>query len=314
MTIYLFKRLLSAVPVMLVVATVVFLILRITPGDPASVMLGPQATSEQVRALREEMGLDQPLLVQLGSWYLRIARGDLGQSIYLNRAVTEALADRFEPTVLLTVLAVMVTLLVGVPAGVISAVRAGSWLDQVAMGVAIVAASMPDFWFGLNLILLFSISLSWLPAAGYAPLSSGVWTSLQYLILPAVTLGFIQAAPMARMVRASMLDVLQDDYVRTARSKGLRERTVVLAHAFRNALLPALTQLGITAAIVMGSAVVIETVFTIPGIGRLIISSVLRRDYPVVQGAVLAIALAYVILNIMIDVLYVYIDPRVRYG
>jgi peptide/nickel transport system permease protein len=314
MTIYILKRLLSAVPVMLVVATVVFLILRLTPGDPASVMLGPQATTEQVQALRAEMGLDRPLFVQLASWYVRLAQGDLGNSIYLNRTVSAALVDRLEPTALLTALALLITALIGVPAGIVSAVRAGSWLDQAAMGMAVLGASMPDFWFGLNLILLFSITLSWLPAAGYAPLSTGAWESLQYLILPAVTLGFIQAAPLARMVRASMIDVLQDDYVRTARSKGLREGKVILRHAFRNALLPALTQLGITAAILMGSAVVIETVFTIPGVGRLIISSVLRRDYPVVQGAVLMIALAYVMLNILVDVIYVYIDPRVRYG
>ena len=311
---YLLRRVLLAIPVMFVVAAGVFLLLYLTPGDPVSVILGPDASPQQVSELRQRLGLDQPVLIQVTRWFGRLLHGDLGQSIYLNRPVTQTILERAEPTLLLTLLATLFAILVGLPIGIVSATRAGSWTDLGAMLVALGGISMPSFWVGLNLIFVFAVVMGVLPVAGYQPLSKGPWENLRYLLLPAVTLGFAQAALLARMARSLMLDVLREDYVRTARSKGLVERKVVLSHALRNAMVPLVTVMGLTFAILMGGAVITEQVFNIPGVGRLLVQSVLRRDYPVVQGIVLVIAFNYVVINLCVDILYGLFDPRVRHS
>jgi peptide/nickel transport system permease protein len=312
MTHYLARRVLAVIPVMVMVATAVFLLLFLTPGDPAAVILGPDATAERVAELRARLGLDEPVYVQLGNWYLRLLRGDLGQSIFENRPVTEAIMSRAEPTLLLTTLATLVSVSLGLTLGLLAALRHGRWQDNGAMLVAIGGVSMPTFWLGLNLIFVFGVVLGWLPVAGYQPLGSGLWESLRYLILPSVTLGLFQAALLARLTRSMMLETLGDDYVRTARAKGLAEHVVVIRHAFRNALIPLLTVIGLIFAALLGGAVITEQVFNIPGVGRMLIQAVARRDYPVVQGVVMIVAGLYVLINLVVDVLYGYLDPRLR--
>jgi len=311
---YVLRRVLLAIPVMFVVAGGVFLLLYLTPGDPVSVILGPDASPQQIAELRQRLGLDQPVLVQVVRWFGRLLVGDLGESIYLNRPVLQTLLERAEPTLMLTLLATLFAILLGLPIGIVSATRAGSWADLGAMLVAMGGISMPSFWVGLNLIFVFAVVLGVFPVAGYQPLSRGLWENLRYLALPAVTLGFAQAALLARMSRSMMLDVLREDYVRTARAKGLAERTVVLVHALKNAMVPLVTVMGLTFAILMGGAVITEQVFNIPGLGRLLVQSVLRRDYPVVQGIVLVIAFNYVAINLLVDILYGFFDPRVRHS
>jgi peptide/nickel transport system permease protein len=309
---YLIRRVLAAIPVMLLVATAVFLLLFLTPGDPAAVILGPDAKPDQVADLRARLGLDQPVYLQLGNWYLRLLRGDLGRSIFENRPVTEAIVSRAEPTLLLTFLATMVAITLGLSMGIVAALRPGRWQDTGAMLVAIGGVSMPTFWLGLNLIFVFGVLLGWLPVAGYEPLNSGLWESLRYLILPSITLGLFQAALLARLTRSMMLETLGDDYVRTARAKGLAEHAVVLRHAFRNAAVPLVTVIGLIFAALLGGAVITEQVFNIPGVGRLLIQAVARRDYPVVQGVVMIVAGLYVLINLLVDLLYGYLDPRLR--
>jgi peptide/nickel transport system permease protein len=250
--------------------------------------------------------------LQLLNWYGRILRGDLGRSIFENRPVTEAIMSRAEPTLLLTSLATFVAVTMGLTLGLVAALRHGRWQDTGAMLVAIGGVSMPTFWLGLNLIFVFGVLLAWLPVAGYQPLSSGLWESLRYLILPSVTLGLFQAALLARLTRSMMLETLRDDYVRTARAKGLAEQAVVLRHAFRNAAIPLLTVIGLIFAALMGGAVITEQVFNIPGVGRMLIQAVARRDYPVVQGVVMIVAGLYVLINLLVDLLYGYLDPRLR--
>lgn len=309
---YIVRRILATIPVMLLVATAVFLLLKMTPGDPAGILLGPEATEERRLELREELGLNDPVITQYANWLWDAVRGDLGTSLFLDEPVTSALAARAEPTIVLTIASVLVALLIGIPLGILSAIKRGSWFDVGSMGVAIVGISMPTFWLGLNLILIFAVKLRWLPIAGYESLSEGGIASLRYMILPALTLGAAQAAFLARMTRSMMLDVLHSDYIRTARAKGVRERTVTLVHAFRNAMLPVATIVGLSFAALLGGAVVTEQIFNIPGVGRLLIQAVVRRDVPLVQGTVLIVALIYVVVNLAVDLFAVAIDPRLR--
>ncbi len=311
---YTIRRLLLLIPVMLLVATGVFLLLRLTPGDPAGVILGPDATEERRLELRETLGLEDPLIVQYGRWLGKMVRGDLDRSLFLDQPVTEALLERAQPTLLLTFLALLVAIGLGIPTGIIAARSRGTWLDLSSMGVAMVGIAMPTFWLGLNLIFIFAVLLRWLPVAGYAPLSEGPWESLRYMILPAITLGVAQGALLARMTRSMMLEVLNQDYVRTARSKGLTEQGVILRHALQNAFLPLLTVIGLSFAALMSGAVVTEQIFNIPGVGRLLIQAIGRRDFPLVQGAVLVIAAIYVLINLLVDLLYAIIDPRIRHA
>ncbi|HWT82395.1 MAG TPA: ABC transporter permease, partial [Candidatus Methylomirabilis sp.] len=281
---YFTHRLLALIPVMAVVVTIVFLLIHLIPGDPVSVMLGPDATPAQIQATRHSMGLERPLHEQLLMFYLRVIRGDLGQSYFLDRPVITALKERAEPTLVLTCAALLVAVLIGVPSGVLAGAYRGSWWDRTLMTGALMGVCVPGFWLSLNFIYLFAVRLGWLPAAGYTSLFVNPLATLRHMILPAVSLGFNQSALIARIARSCMLEVLAQDYIRTARAKGLSQRVVVYVHALRNALVPVTTVIGITMAILIGGAVVTEIVFNIPGLGRLIISAILRRDYPVVQG------------------------------
>jgi peptide/nickel transport system permease protein len=310
---YLLRRVLAVIPVMLVVATVTFVLIHLAPGDPASIIAGPDATPDNVARLRHQLGLDESLPAQLFRWYGRLLRGDLGDSIFLRRPVTEAIVERLEPTVLLTSWATLIAVLLGVPAGIVSARYHNSAVDQSFMGLALVGLSIPNFLLGLLMILVFGVWLRWLPVAGYVPLDMGLWPNARSLLMPAVSLGLVQSALIARITRSSMLDVLREQYILASRAKGLAERAVVYKHALKNAIIPTLTVIGITFAILVGGAVVIETVFNIPGLGRLIISAVLRRDYPVIQGVVLVIAVTYTLINLAVDLVYLTLDPRIRY-
>jgi peptide/nickel transport system permease protein len=312
-TVYLIRRLLALIPVMAVVVTLVFLLIHLIPGDPISVMLGPDATVSQIDDTRKAYGLDRPIYEQLVKFYGRILRGDLGRSYFLDRAVTTALWERAEPTIVLTALSLFIAVAIGVPSGIIAAAYPGSLWDRTLMFGALLGVCIPGFWLSLNFIYLFAVRLGWLPAAGYASFLTDPVAALRYMVLPAVSLGFNQSALIARISRSCMLDVLQQDYVRTARAKGLSQRVVVYVHAFRNALVPVVAVIGITMAILIGGAVVTEIVFNIPGLGRLIISAILRRDYPVVQGVVLVTAASYVLINLAVDMVYAFIDPRIRY-
>lgn len=311
---YLSERLLSLIPTLTVVAVVVFTLVHMTPGDPAAVMLGPEATQEQVTKLRVQLGLEDPLVVQFGRWVSRAVRGDLGQSIFLHQPVSEAIMSRVEPTGLLTLMATLVAVGLGVPLGVVASTRHNQFTDRVTMMIALLGLSVPSFWLGLNLIMIFAVKLGMLPAAGYTPWSEDPSRAIMHLLMPAFSLGFAQAGLIARMSRSSMLDILGQDYIRTARAKGLAERVVSYKHAMKNAMIPTLTVIGLTVSTLAGGAVVTETVFNLPGAGRLLLQSVLRRDYPVIQGAVLYVALLYAVVNIVVDVAYAWIDPRVRYA
>ena len=310
---YLLRRVLAVIPVMLVVATVTFMLVHLAPGDPASIIAGPDATPESIARLRHHLGLDESLPAQLLRWYGRLLRGDLGDSIFLRRPVTEAIVERLEPTLLLTGWATLIAVLIGVPAGIVSARYHNSAVDQSFMGLALVGLSIPNFLLGLVMILVFGVWLRWLPVAGYVSLDEGLWPNARSLLMPSVSLGLVQSALIARITRSSMLDVLREQYILAGRAKGLAERVVVYKHALKNAIIPILTVIGITFAILVGGAVVIETVFNIPGLGRLIISAVLRRDYPVIQGVVLVIAVTYTLINLVVDLVYLTVDPRIRY-
>jgi peptide/nickel transport system permease protein len=298
---------------MLIVTTTVFTLLYLTPGDPAGVILGPDATPERINELRERLGLNDPWHVQLLRWYGNLLKGDLGNSLSVsNHTVVQAIAERAEPTILLTLFSLSVALLIGVPTGIVSALGRGRWVDALVMFVAILGVSMPTFWLGLNLIYVFAVTLRVLPLAGYQGLDQGIGETVRYLIMPAVTLGLAQGALLARMTRSMMLETLGEDYVRTARAKGLNAPAVVIRHALRNALIPLVTVIGLSFAVLMGGAVITEQVFNIPGIGRLLISAIGRRDYPLVQGIVLLIALMYVLINLAVDIVYGVLDPRLR--
>jgi peptide/nickel transport system permease protein len=310
---YVARRLLALVPVALVVATVGFTLIHLAPGDPASVIAGPDATADDIARIQRQLGLDAPYHVQLFRWYGRLVQGDLGQSIFLRRPVLEAIIDRVEPTLLLTLYSLLVAVLVGVPSGVLSARHHNTTTDQALMSVALVGISIPNFLLGLLLILTFSVGLGWFPVAGYSPLEYGWLKTLRSLTLPAFALGLVQSALIARIARSAMLDVLREQFIVAGRAKGLAESAVVYKHALKNAMISTITVIGISFAILISGSVVVEQVFNIPGLGRLIISAVLRRDYPVIQGVVLCIAAVYMLVNLAVDLSYLLFDPRVRY-
>lgn len=307
------NRLFGMLVVMALVVTVVFVIVRVTPGDPAAVMLGPDASAEDIEQLREKLGLNGTILEQFANYVAGVLRADFGQSIFLGQPVTQALMDRAEPTFFLTIFSLLIATVIALPVGILSAYWRGSFFDQAATALAMFAASVPSFWLGLLFIQFFAVHLGWFATSGYGGPGTTLFERLHYLVLPAFALGLVSSALITRFTRASMLDVLNDDYVRTARSKGMSEWRVVLKHALKNALIPILTVIGLTAALLISGAVVTETVFGLPGVGNLVVSAVLRRDYPVIQGALLVIAGLYVLVNFGIDMLYLLIDPRVRY-
>lgn len=309
---YLLKRLLSAVPVLFIVSIVIFLIIHITPGNPAAVILGQEATKEQIVELEESLGLNLPLYEQYLSWVSGVIRGDFGNSIFMKEPVTKSIASHLPPTLSLAIFAQLIALLIAIPLGTIAASRRGSFIDTFMMIVALLGMSIPSFLLALFLILFFGVKLGWLPVAGYKDLGYGFITHLRYLVLPAIALGSIQAALIARMTRSSMLEVLNLNYIKSARAKGVKRFALIYKHAFRNALLPILTVVGQTFGTLITGAVVTETIFNIPGLGQLIINSVERRDFAVIQGVVLFITVLFVFLNLIIDILYGVIDPRVR--
>jgi peptide/nickel transport system permease protein len=310
---YILRRVLSTVPVMAIVALFVFSLLYIAPGDPAAIIAGDQASPGDIERIRQGLGLDRPFLVQFGSWLWRILHGDLGTSIFTNLPVSSLIAQRIEPTLSLMVLTLVLTIVVAVPLGVLAAWKAGSWVDRTIMAFAVFAFSLPVFVVGYVLAFVFALEFEWLPVQGYTPLAEGFWPWLQNLILPALALGCVYIALIARITRAAMLEVLQQDYIRTARAKGLDQRSILFVHALKNAAVPIVTVIGIGVALLIGGAVVTESVFAIPGLGRLTIDAILRRDYPVIQGIVLMFSFLYVLVNLMVDVTYTLVDPRIRY-
>jgi peptide/nickel transport system permease protein len=307
------RRLLSTIPVLLIVAVLVFALLRLTPGDPAAIMAGDAANAEQIEQIRAGLGLDRPIGVQFGIWLARVVRADLGESFYFRIKVTELIRQRLEPTLALATLTILIAIVVSVPLGLVAAWRFGGWFDRALMGFSVMGFSVPVFVLAYLLIWLVSLKLGWLPVQGYARLSEGFFTFLRHLILPAITLSVIYIALIARVTRASVLEALGEDYIRTARAKGLPEARVLVRHALANAAVPIATVIGIGIAILIGGVVVTESVYAIPGLGRLTVDAVLARDFPTIQGVILFFSFVYVLVNLLIDLSYVFLDPRIRF-
>jgi peptide/nickel transport system permease protein len=310
---YIVRRVLATIPVMAVVALFVFSLLYIAPGDPAAVIAGDQATPADVERIRQSLGLDRPFLVQFGDWVWNIVHANLGASMFTGLPVTKMIAQRIEPTLSLMAVTLVFAISVAVPLGVVAAWRAGSLLDRAIMAFAVFGFSVPVFVVGYLLAYVFALELEWLPVQGYTPLSEGLWPWFQNLILPAFALGCVYIALIARITRAAMLEVLAQDYIRTARAKGIGQPGILFVHALKNASVPIVTVIGIGVALLIGGAVVTESVFVIPGLGRLTIDAILRRDYPVIQGVVLLFSFVYVLVNLMVDLIYTLLDPRIRY-
>ena len=310
---YITRRILATIPVMAVVALFVFSLLYIAPGDPAAVIAGDQATPADVERIRQNLGLDRPFLVRFGEWLWRILRGDLGVSIFTNLPVSTMIAQRVQPTLSLMVLTLCLAVTIAVPMGVVAAWRQGTLVDRAVMGFAVLGFSVPVFVVGYLLAYVFALELDWLPVQGYTSIDQGFFPWLENLILPSIALGGVYIALIARITRATMLEVLQQDYIRTARAKGAGQGSILFLHALKNAAVPIVTVIGIGIALLIGGAVVTESVFAIPGLGRLTVDAILRRDYPVIQGVVLLFSFVYVLVNLLIDILYTLLDPRIRY-
>jgi peptide/nickel transport system permease protein len=310
---YVARRIVATIPVMAVVALAVFSLLYIAPGDPAAIIAGDQASSADIERIRANLGLDRPFVVRFGEWVWQILHGDLGTSIFTNLPVTTMMAQRFEPTLSLMALTLCLAVIVAVPAGVLAAWKAGSFIDRFIMGFAVLGFSIPVFVVGYLLAYVFGLELAWLPVQGYTPLAQGIRPWLANLILPAIALGCVYMALIARITRAAMLEVLQQDYIRTARAKGIGQYDILFVHALKNASVPIVTVIGIGVAYLIGGAVVTESVFAIPGLGRLTVDAILRHDYPVIQGIVLVFSFVYVLVNLAIDLVYSALDPRIRY-
>ncbi|MBN9486751.1 MAG: ABC transporter permease [Alphaproteobacteria bacterium] len=307
------RRLVAIIPVLAVVAVFVFLMLRLTPGDPAAVIAGDNATSEQIDLIRAKLGLDLPIWQQFFIWISDILRGNFGESFFFKKTVTELIAQRLEPTLALSICTLIVAVTTAVPLGVIAAYRHGSLLDRVVMGFSVMGFSLPTFVIGYCLIYIFAIDLGWLPVQGYTRIGADFGGFIEHMILPSITLGIIYVALIARITRASVLEVLNEDYIRTARAKGLSNRVVLMRHALRNAAVPILTVIGIGIALLIGGAVVTETVYGLPGLGRLTVEAVLSRDFPTIQAVILMFSVVYVVINLLIDISYTLFDPRIRY-
>ncbi|HEY4472292.1 MAG TPA: ABC transporter permease [Stellaceae bacterium] len=310
---YIVRRILATIPVMAVVAIFVFALLYLSPGDPAAIIAGDTATVEDIVRIRAKLGLDQPVYIQFGSWVWRLLQGDLGISIFTNLPVSKLVQQRLEPTVALTITTLIISVLTAIPMGVLAAWKAGSWIDRVVMVFAVLGFSVPVFVLAYMLIFVFAIWADLLPVQGYVSITAGFWPFLSHIILPSTALGMIFAALIARITRASMLDVLAQDYIRTAQAKGLSSEQVLIGHALKNAAVPIVTIIGIGVALLIGGVVVTETVFAIPGLGRLTVDAILRRDYPIIQGIILIFSAAYVLVNLLVDLSYTLIDPRIRY-
>ena len=310
---YIARRLIATIPVMAVVAVAVFSMLRLTTGDPAAIIAGDNATSADVTAIRAKLGLDRPIVEQFGIWIGRILRGDLGESFFFKKQVAELIVERLEPTIALAVCTIVLAVLMAVPLGVTAAWKRGTWIDRVVMGFSVLGFSVPVFVVGYLLIYLFAIQLAWLPVQGYQRFREGVGGFLRHLVLPSFTLAVILVALIARITRASVLEVLNADHVRTARAKGLAELSVLARHVLRNAAVPIVTVIGLGVALLIGGVVVTESVYAIPGVGRLTVDAVLARDYPTVQAVILVFSAVYVLINLLVDLTYTFLDPRIRY-
>jgi peptide/nickel transport system permease protein len=307
------RRLLSAIPVLFIVSLISFGLMRLIPGDPAAAIAGIAATPSQIEQLRRDLGLDEPLLMQLLHYYQGLLQGDFGKSLLLGKGVLAATMERLPVTIGLSLYALVLTLLIGVTSGIIAALRQNTWVDQVAMMIAMLGISIPNFFLGLLMIIFFAVQLGWLPSGGYVPFSQDPLGWLRSTTMPAISLALLQAGLLARITRSGMLEVLRQDYVRTARAKGLPERQVILKHALANALIPIVTVVGIIISLLLSGAVVTEALFSLPGMGQLLTQAVLSRDYPMVQGGLLLVTTFLVVVNILVDILYAMIDPRVRY-
>ena len=310
---YVARRLVATIPVMAVVATFVFLLLRLTTGDPAAIIAGDNATAQDVAAVRTKLGLDRPIAQQFVIWLGNMARGDLGESFFFKKKVSELILDRIEPTVSLSICTLVLAVILAVPLGVTAAYRRGTWVDRFVMGLSVMGFSVPAFVIGYTLIYVFAIQFGWLPVQGYQRISQGLGGFIERLILPSLTLAAIYVALIARITRGSVLEVLSADYVRTARAKGLADLLVMVRHVLRNAAVPIVTVIGLGIAVLIGGVVVTESVFSIPGLGRLTVDAVLARDYPTVQAVVLLFSLTYVLINLIVDLTYTVLDPRIRY-
>jgi peptide/nickel transport system permease protein len=310
---FLARRILATIPVLLVVAVLVFLLLRLTPGDPAAIMAGDAANTEQIARIRTGLGLDRPILVQFGIWFGNLLQGDLGESFYYKTKVATLIGQRLEPTLSLAALTISIAVLVAVPLGILAAWRFGGWLDRALIGFSVLGFSVPVFVLAYILIWLVSLKLGWLPVQGYQRLADGAGPWLYHLALPAITLSVLYVALIARVTRASVMDALGEDYIRTARAKGLPELRVLVRHALANAAVPIITVIGIGIALLIGGVVVTESVYAIPGLGRLTVDAVLARDFPTVQGLILFFSFIYVLVNLLVDLSYVFLDPRIRY-
>ena len=310
---YIGRRLLATIPVLAVVAVFVFLLLRLAGGDPAAVIAGDNATSQQVAEIRTRLGLDRPLVEQFVIWMSSVLRGDLGESFFFKKKVVELIVERLEPTVALAIFTTVLAVLTAVPLGVVAGYRRGTWIDRGVMALSVFGFSVPVFVIGYALIYLFAIELGWLPVQGYQRLGDGFAGFIYRLILPSVTLALVLVALIARITRASVLEVLGADYVRTARAKGLGEPPVLLRHVLRNAAVPIVTVIGLGFALLIGGVVVTESVYSIPGLGRLTVDAVLARDYPTIQAVVLLFSVVYVLINLLVDLTYTVLDPRIRY-
>jgi peptide/nickel transport system permease protein len=310
---FILRRLLATIPVLGMVALFVFFMLRMTPGDPAAVLAGDNGTPQQIEEIREQLGLNRPIPTQLIIWFGKLLQGDLGESFYFKKPVTQLILFRVEPTLALATVTLIITILIAVPLGVIAAYRHGSWIDRLVMGFSVLGFSVPVFVMGYLLIYIFAVELKWFPVQGYRSISDGFWPFLHRLLLPGATLSVIYIALIARITRASMLEVLDEEYIRTARSKGVKERVVLMSHALRNAAVPIVTVIGIGIALLIGGVVVTESVYNIPGLGRLTVDAVLGRDYPTIQAVILLFSFVYVIINLVVDLIYCLLDPRIRY-
>jgi peptide/nickel transport system permease protein len=307
------RRLLATIPVLLFVAVFVFMMLRLTPGDPAAVIAGDNATSDQVDQIRAKLGLDEPLTTQFKIWAGRALAGDFGESFFFKKTVAELIGQRIEPTLMLALCTIILAVLISVPIGVLAAARQGSWIDRTVMGFSVMGFSVPVFVIGYGLIYIFSIQLGWLPVQGYKRLSEGLGDFAVRMILPSITLAVVYVALISRITRASVIETLGEDYIRTARAKGLPARVVLLRHALRNAAVPIITVIGIGIALLIGGVVITESVYNIPGIGRLTVDAVLARDFPVIQIVIMMFSFVYVLVNLLIDLAYSVLDPRIRY-
>ena len=313
MLVYILRRLVATIPVMLIVAVFVFLMLRLTPSDPAAIIAGDNANAEQVAAIRSKLGLDRSMPVQFAIWSSKLLQGDFGESFFFKKTVTSLISDRIEPTLSITVLTILFAIIIAVPLGVLSAYTQGSWLDRIVMGFSVLGFSVPVFVIGYGLIYFLAIQSNWFPVQGYQRLSEGFSGYIHRLILPSLTLSVIYIALIARMTRTSVIEVLSEDYIRTARAKGQTELKVLFRHALRNAAVPIVTVIGLGIALLIGGVVVTESVYTIQGLGRLTVDAVLARDYPTIQAVILLFSFVYVLINLAVDLLYTVLDPRIRY-